>query len=117
MEYVDGFIAAVPNLNKQKYIQHTKDSIAVFKEYGATRVVVCWGEDVPPGEVTSFPKAVQCKDDETVAFSWITWPSKEIRDVAWEKLFADPRMNDENNPLPLDGTRLIYGGFEIVLNE
>lgn len=117
MEYVDGFVAAVPNSNRQKYIEHIKFSADVFKEYGATRVVACWGDDVPAGEVTSLPLAVKCKEDETVAYSWIVWPSTEVRNAAWEKLYVDPRMTDENNPLPLDGERLIYGGFEVIVDE
>jgi uncharacterized protein YbaA (DUF1428 family) len=67
---------------------------------------------VPEGTITSFPKAVQKKDDETVCFSWIEWPSKEARDAGMAKVFADERMKPENNPMPFDGNRLIYGGFE-----
>lgn len=115
MAYVDGFVAAVPTENRQKYMAHAQQSAVVFKEHGALRVVECWGDDVPTGEVTSFPKAVQCKEDETVVFSWIVWSSKEVRDAGWAKLMEDPRMSPENNPMPLDGKRLIYGGFEQIL--
>jgi uncharacterized protein YbaA (DUF1428 family) len=83
----------------------------VFKEHGATRVVEAWGDDVPDGKVTSFPLAVQRKDDETVVFSWVEWPSKQARDAGWQKIMADPRMQPEANPMPFDGQRLIYGGF------
>jgi len=117
MEYVDGFAAAVPNTNKDKYIQHAKDAAVVFKEHGAIRLVECWGDDVPDGEVTSFPLAVQCKEDETVVFSWIVWPSKEIRNSGMQKVMNDSRMSDESNPMPFDGKRLIYGGFQMILSE
>ena len=115
MEFVDGFVAAVPTSKKAEYIQHAKKAAIIFKESGATRLVECWGEDVPNGEKTSFPLAVQCKDDETVVFSWVVWPSKEVRDVGMEKVFNDPRMKD--NPMPFDGSRLIYGGFQVVVDE
>ncbi|MFB1490980.1 MULTISPECIES: DUF1428 domain-containing protein [unclassified Thiocapsa] len=114
MSYIDGFVAAVPNENKEKYIVHAKAASIVFKEHGALAVVDCWGDDVPEGEVTSFRMAVQCKENETVVFSWVTWPSKQVRDDGWKRIQADPRMSPENNPMPFDGKRLIYGGFENI---
>jgi len=114
MSYVDGFVAAVPTANRDKFLQHAKSMAAVFKECGALQVVDCWGDDVPEGKVTSFPMAVQRKPDETVVFSWITWPSKSVRDEGWKKVMADPRLALENNPPPFDGKRLIYGGFQMV---
>jgi len=117
MEYVDGFVAAVPNQNKEKYLKHARDAAVVFKEHGALRLVECWGDDVPDGEVTSFPLAVHCKDGESVVFSWIIWPSKEVRNAGMEKVMADPRMTEENNPMPFDGQRMIYGGFQMLAIE
>ncbi len=112
MNYVDGFVAAVPTANKETYRKHAADAGAVCQEYGALEFVECWGDDVPDGEVTSFPMAVQRRDDETVVFSWITWPSKEVRDEAMDKIMKDPRMQPDINPMPFDGKRLIYGGFQ-----
>ena len=119
MSYIDGFVIAVPTANKQKFNEHAKLGDSVFIDLGATRVVECWGDDVPDGKVTDFRKAVQAKDDETVVFSWIEWPDKQTRDAAHAKMTdwmnnpekADPRMNPEKNPMPFDGKRLIYGGF------
>ena len=74
MEYVDGFVAAVPTANRNVYRKHAESAAAVFKQHGALRVVECWGDDVPEGKLTSFPMAVKRKEDETVVFSWITWP-------------------------------------------
>ncbi len=71
MSYVDGFVIAVPTKNRDAFIKHAKEAAAVLKEHGALRVVECWGDDVPDGNVTSFPMAVQKKPDETVVFSWI----------------------------------------------
>jgi len=113
MAYVDGFVASVPTARRADFLAHSQHMGQIFKEYGATGVVDCWGDDVPEGKLTSFPMAVQCQPDETVVFSWITWPSREVRSEAWEKVMADPRMAAAGEP-PFDGKRLIYGGFEVI---
>ncbi|MEM9809835.1 MAG: DUF1428 domain-containing protein [Pseudomonadota bacterium] len=115
MKYVDGFVAAVPTANKDQYIEHAQIAATVFREHGAAKVVECWGDDVPDGKVTSFPLAVKKQDDETVVFSWVEWPSKTVRDAGMQKIFKDPRMQPDQNPMPLDGKRLIYGGFQSIL--
>jgi uncharacterized protein YbaA (DUF1428 family) len=111
------FLAAVPTANREKFRKHAKDEAVVFKEHGALKLVECWGDDVPDGEVTSFPMAVKRKDDETVVFSWITWPSRKARDEGMKKVMEDPRLKPDTNPMPFDGKRLIYGGFEIIVDE
>ena len=116
MNYVDGFVAAVPTANKDAYREHAERAAKVFKEFGALGVVECWGDDVPEGKLTSFPLAVQRKADETVVFSWVTWPSRAARDDGWKKVMADPRLQPETNPMPFDGKRLIYGGFETIVS-
>lgn len=115
MSYVDGFVAAVPTANKEKYLQHATEAAAIFKEYGALEVVECWGDDVPEGEVTSFTMAVKRQEDETTVFAWISWPSKAERDAAWARIMADPRMAPDRAPMPFDGKRMIYGGFTQIL--
>ena len=116
MTYVDGFVAAVPTANRDSYREHAEKAAALFKEFGALSVVECWGDDVPAGKLTSFPMAVKRKDDETVIFSWVTWPSRQVRDDGWKKVMDDPRMRPENNPMPFDGKRLIYGGFQAIVD-
>ena len=116
MPYIDGFIAAVPSSNLETYQQYAGTFGPIFKEYGALRVVECWGDDVPDGEVTSFPLSVQCKEDETVIFSWIEWPSKEVRMEAWKRMEQDKRFHPDENPMPFDGKRMIYGGFKPILD-
>lgn len=115
MAYVDGFVAAVPTANKETYREHARSAGEVFKEHGALSFVECWGDDVPDGEVTSFPMAVKCQEDETVVFAWITWPSRSARDQGMEKVMVDPRMQPDVNPMPFDGKRLIFGGFETIV--
>ena len=114
MTYVDGFVVAVATAKRETYRQHATTAAGVFKENGALRVVECWGDDVPQGELTSFPRAVQCKDDETVVFSWVTWPSKSVRDTGMKKVMEDPRITKLD--MPFDGKRMIYGGFEVIVN-
>jgi uncharacterized protein YbaA (DUF1428 family) len=114
MNYVDGFVCAVHTANRDAYIESAKRTGVLFKECGALSVVDCWGDDVPEGKLTSFPLAVKREANETVAFSWMTWPSKQVRDGGWKKLMQHPRMTPENNPVPFDGKRLIYGGFQTV---
>ena len=116
MSYVDGFVAAVPTANRELYRKHAEVAAAVFKEHGAQRVVDCWGEDVPEGTLTSFPLAVKRQDDETVMFGWIVWPSRQARDEGMKKATEDPRLQPDANPMPFDGKRLIYGGFEVLLD-
>src|SRR5262249_27585682 len=116
MNYVDGFVAAVPTANREKYRTHADKAAVVFKEHGALKVVECWGDDVPNGEVTSFPMAVKCREDETVVFSWILWPSRQARDEGMKKVMADPLLRPEVNPMPFDGKRMIFGGFEMLVD-
>ena len=119
MSYIEGFVLAVPTANKEKFIEHARSMDSIFTDFGATRVVECWADDVPEGEVTDFGKSVQAKPDESVVFSWIEWPDKATRNAAIKAMtsddFKDDRMNTEKNPMPFDGKRLIYGGFRPVI--
>jgi uncharacterized protein YbaA (DUF1428 family) len=115
MSYVDGFVTPVPTANRETYLKHAREMAVLFKEHGATGVAECWGDDVPEGKLTSFTLAVKRESTEAVVFSWITWPSRAVRDEAWKKLMADPRMQPGASPMPFDGKRLIYGGFQVLL--
>ncbi|MEM1361056.1 MAG: DUF1428 domain-containing protein [Pseudomonadota bacterium] len=112
MAYIDGFVAAVEVAKKEAYITHAQEAWAIMQEYGAIAVAECWGDDVPDGELTSFPLAVKAEEGEVVVFSWVTWPDKTARDEGWAKLMTDDRMNAAS--MPFDGKRMIYGGFELV---
>lgn len=119
MAYVDGFVIAVPKENRQAFIEHAEKADPVFMEMGALRILECWEDDVPDGKVTDFRRAVQAGPDEAVVFSWIEWPSKEVRDAAMQRMMSgelnDPRMDPAKNPMPFDGKRLIFGGFTPVV--
>jgi uncharacterized protein YbaA (DUF1428 family) len=113
--YVDGSVTPVPEAKKQAYLDSMKKMAARLKECGATRVVDAWGDDVPDGKITDYKGAVKAEANEKVVYSWIEWPSKEIRDKAWEKLMNDPSM--QPGQMPFDGKRMIYGGFAPILDE
>ena len=115
MSYIDGFVIAVPTANRQAFIDHANLADGLFLEFGATRVVECWGDDVPAGKQTDFQRAVQARDDETIVFSWIEWPDKATRDAGMKKMMDDPRADPKTNPMPFDGKRMIYGGFAPVV--
>lgn len=116
MTYVEGFVLAVPTANKEKYRQHAESAVPIFKEFGMTRMVEAWGDDVPDGKVTDFKGAVQAKDDETVVFSWMEYPDKATRDAASAKMMSDPRMADMDE-MPFDGSRMIFSGFDPILDQ
>jgi uncharacterized protein YbaA (DUF1428 family) len=116
MKYVDGFVLAVPTDKKEDFRKHAAEAAPLFKEFGATRIVECWGDDVPNGKVTDFRRAVEAKDDEIVVFSWIEYPSKETRDAANQKMMTDPRMQAIGEMMPFDGKRMIFGGFMPIVD-
>ncbi|MGE0740360.1 MAG: DUF1428 domain-containing protein [Hyphomonadaceae bacterium] len=112
MPYVDGFVLAVPKANIDAYKDMARKAGEVWKEHGAIDYVECIGDDVPYGEVTSFPRAVQAKDDEIVIFSWATYQDRATRDEVMKKVMADPRMQGQEYKSVFDGKRMIFGGFE-----
>jgi uncharacterized protein YbaA (DUF1428 family) len=115
MPYIEGFVAAVPSASRETYLKHAQKSVAYFKKLGATRVVECWGNDVPKGVLTDFYKATLAKEDETPIFSWIEYPDRATRDAANKKMQSDPEMAATD--LPFDGKRMFWGGFEQIVNE
>ena len=117
MAYIEGFVAAVPAANKDAYIKHATDALPVFKEFGVTRMVETWGDDVPDGKVTDFKGAVQARDDEVVVFSWFEYPDKATRDAASQTIMADPRMEAMSKDMPFDGKRMIFGGFDSFVDD
>jgi len=111
MAYVDGFVVPVPKANLGRYREWAELAAKVWKEYGALEYKEWVAEDVKPGKVTSFPQAVNLKDDEVVVFAWAIYESRQARDTAMEKIMKDPRMQTDPKEWPFDGQRMIFGGF------
>lgn len=109
MAYVDGFVLAVPKHKLDAYRKITELAGQVWMEHGALTYVECVGDDVPYGDLTSFPRAVQATDEEVVIFSWITYESREKRDEVNAKVMADARLQQPD--CPFDPKRMIFGGF------
>lgn len=113
MAYIDGVLLPVPTDKKEDYRAHAERAAQLFKRHGALSLTECWGDDVPEGKINSMHTAVMREPHETVVLSWIVWPSKAVRDAAWPKLSEDPEM--AAGGMPFDGKRMIFGGFEILL--
>jgi len=114
MSYFDGFVIPVPATNKEAYRRVAAEMAPIFMELGAIRVVEAWNDDVKPGKINDFRTAVIAEPDEEVVFSFVEWPSKEVRDAAFGKMMEDPRM--EQAEMPFSGQRLIYGGFASLVD-
>ena len=115
--YVDGFVIAVPRERLKEYERSARDVASVLREHGSLQVVETVADDVPYGELTSFPRAVQATDDETVIFSWIAYESREARDEVNAKVIADPRIKDHMNKVPFDPKRMVFGGFHTIVEH
>ena len=116
MAYVDGFVLPLPKGNVEAYRKVATDAGKVWREYGALEYRECIADDVKPGKLTSFPQSVNLEADETVVFAWILYKSREHRDEVNARVMADPRMaNMDPATMPFDGKRMIYGGFETLV--
>ena len=115
MTYVDGYVIAVPAAKREEYKKLAERCAPVFKAHGALSVVECWADDVPDGKLTSFPMAVKCEHDEAVVFSWITWPSRAVRDEGNRKAIEELDKMFKPSDMPFDGKRMIFGGFEAIV--
>ena len=115
MNYIDGYVLAVPTANREAYRVMAEQMAVVFKKHGALNVVENWGNDVPEGKVTSFTMAVKREENESIVFSWITWPSKTVRDEAWKLCMEEPIMKDNPTAKLFDGKRMIFGGFDTIV--
>ena len=117
MTYFEGFVAPVPEANRETYRQHAAGAAPIFQEFGVKRHVEAWDSDIPDGKVTDFRMAVNAKPDEKIVFAWFEYPDKATRDSVNAKMMSDPRMKEMGESMPFDGKRMIYGGFEAIVEE
>ena len=117
MAYVDGFVLAVPKSKKKAYLRLARLGARVWMDHGALAYRECWGDDVKPGKLTSFPQAVKLKRGEVVVFAWIVYKSRADRDRVNAKVMKDKRLAGMMDPkaMPFDGKRMIFGGFKDLL--
>ena len=113
--YTDGFVVPVPEGKTDAYRELAAKMAKVFREHGATRVLEALSDDVPKGKVTDFYRAVKAEDGEKVVFSFIEWPDKDTRDLAWQKIMADESLKPDGD-MPFSGQRMFWGGFEPILD-
>jgi uncharacterized protein YbaA (DUF1428 family) len=116
MSYFEAFVAAVPTERREEYRRHAQEMLPLFREFGVRHLVDAWGDDVPPGEVTDFAGTVQATPDETIAISWLEYPSKAERDEAIRRMMEDDRFREAAGGMPFDGRRMIYGGFGALVD-
>jgi len=112
--YIDGSLVPTSGDSKDAYLAYANTVADILTEHGATRIVDAWSDNIPDGKVTDFRRSVDASADEAVVFSWVEWPSKAVRDAAWQKIFTDPRMH-QGNP-PQDESRRVSGGFVPVMD-
>lgn len=113
--YVQGFIVPVPADKQDAYREVAEKFWPISRDAGATEHVECWEADVSDGQQTDFRRAVKLADGEKVVFSWVIWPDKATADAGNEKIMSDPRMDQFNGDMPFDGKRIVYGGFELIV--
>lgn len=116
MTYVQGFVIPAGQNNRQAYHDMAAKAAPVFADYGAQRIVEAWGDDVPDGKQTDMKRAVQAEPDEQIVYSWVFWPDKATCDAASAKMMTDERMKPDGTPIPFDMQRMIYAGFDTVLD-
>ena len=116
MAYVEGFLIPVPRAKRGDYEAQARAAAPMFLEFGATRIVECWSDDIKHGRTTDFFRSVQATEDEDVVFSWIEYPDRAARDAANERMMSDPRF-EALGEMPFDGKRMIMGGFAVLLDS
>ncbi len=116
MSYIQGFVMAVPTANREAFVEHARKAAELIREFGASRVVDTWGDDVPDGKINDFKGAVKATADETVSFGWMEFPDKATCDAVFQKMMSDPRMQAIGE-MPFDGKRMIFGGFVPIMDE
>jgi uncharacterized protein YbaA (DUF1428 family) len=116
-QYVDGFVVPVPKNKLDAYRRMARKAGKIWREHGALEVRECVADDVDAGKVTSFPRSVKLKPNETVVFSWIVFKSRAQRDRVNTKVMKDPRLTDmmDSKTMPFDPKRMFFGGFNVIV--
>ena len=117
MTYFEGFIVPVPESNKDAFAEHAKGLAPSLRECGVRRQLEAWGNDIPEGKLTDFHKAVDAQASENVVFAWFEYPDRKTRDAANEAMMSNSKMSEMSTDVPFDAKRMIFGGFDSVVEE
>ena len=117
MSYVDGFVLPVPQAEFEDYKKQAELGKIVWLEHGALSYMEAVADDVPEGELTSFPIAVKKEKDDVIVFSYATYRSREHRDAVMKKVMEDPRLKEGMENMPAYMKRMIYGGFKAFVES
>ncbi|QYK41919.1 MAG: DUF1428 domain-containing protein [Paracoccaceae bacterium] len=115
--YIDGFVVPVPRDRVEDYRAISDEAMAIWMDHGAISAVEAMGDDVPGGDVTSFPMAVKAEPGEVVFFSFITFRDRAHRDAVNAAVMADPRLKMPAADAPFDARRMIWGGFSAIVRK
>ena len=117
MTYYESFVAPVPRDKLDAYFALAAKMVPIWKAHGVLSVVEARPENAPVGKLTSFPQAVQCKAGEVPVFGFMTFHDRAHRDKVMAQAMADPAMETLMMQIPLDGKRMIFGGFVAEIDE
>ncbi len=111
--YIDGFVLPVPRQRLDAYKRVAEAVAKIWKEHGALDYREYVGDDLHLEGTRSFTDLAAAAEDEAIVFGWVVFDSREARDLANEKVAADPRMADliGSSNTGFDARRMGYGGF------
>ena len=121
--YIDGFVLPVPRDQLETYREVVEKVAEIWKEHGALDYSEFVGDDFSLEGTRSFADVTNANEDEVIIFGWVVFESREARDLANERVAADPRMVDLINPLTstarpiFDAKRMVYGGFRSLVQS
>jgi uncharacterized protein YbaA (DUF1428 family) len=112
--YIDGFVLPVSRNRLDEYRCLVEAVSEIWKEHGALDYREYVGDDLMLEGTRSFTDVVAATEDEAIVFGWVVFESRAVRDLANEKVAADPRMADliNSSNSGFEANRMAYGGFQ-----
>ena len=116
MSYIEFYILPVVAARIDDYHKIATESAALWLQHGALSVIESVADDAPMGTLTSFPRSVQLLEDEVVICAYITYRDRAHRDDVQARVMADATMERLFQDAPVDGKRMIWGGFKTIVD-
>ena len=119
--FVDGFVFPIKKVHLNTYRVIVPKVAEIWKSYGALDYFEHVYDDLAIEGTRRFDTLLSTSQDETVVFGWVTFESRESRDMAHKNVATDKKMADLVAPLmdseqPIfDAKRMIYGGFKSMM--